>query len=205
MAEKICPDLAVAILAGGASSRFGSDKALVRLDPDGPTLLERTAAIARSLSNQAVIIGHQSYESLDPGIDIAPDEEPGRGPLGGIATAFNLLDAPRLLVLACDMPCLSVLLLRSIIERPSNADAVVPRTDDGRWQTLHAIYHRSALPAIEASLGAGSGAVRSIFDRITVDMVNEGELREFDPELHSFFNLNVPADLERARECATRR
>jgi molybdopterin-guanine dinucleotide biosynthesis protein A len=205
MEKKIYPDLAVAILAGGASSRFGSDKALVRLEPKGPTLLERTVVIARLISNQAVIVGHHSYAALDPSIDVVPDNEPGRGPLGGIATAFHVLGAPRLLVLACDMPCLSIPLLRSLIERSSDADAVVPRTDDGRWQTLHAVYHRSALTEIEASLRTGSGAVRSIFDHIAVDAVSEDEIKKFDPDLDSFFSLNTPADLERARECALRR
>ena len=203
--EKIYPDLAVAILAGGASSRFGSDKALVRIEPGGPTLLERTVAVARSLSDQAVIIGHQSYAALVPGIDVISDDEPGRGPLGGIATAFNVLGAPRLLVLACDMPCLSIPLLRWLIERASDADAVVPRTDDGRWQPLHAVYHRSAFPAIEESLRTGSSAVRSVFDHIVVDPVSEDELREIDPELRSLFSLNMPADLERAQACATGR
>jgi molybdopterin-guanine dinucleotide biosynthesis protein A len=205
MVEKIYPDLAVAILAGGASSRFGSDKALVRLEPAGPTLLEQTVAISRSISDQVVIVGHRSYAALVPGTEVILDDEPGRGPLGGIATAFHVLCAPRLLVLACDMPCLSIPLLRWLIERASDADAVVPRTEDGRWQTLHAVYQRSALPTIETTLRTGSGAVRSIFDHIAVDSVSEDELREIDPDLDSLFSLNAPADLERARECATGR
>ena len=202
MVEKIYPDLAVAILAGGASSRFGSDKALVRLEPGGPTLLERTVAVARSISSHALVVGHQSYAALDLGIGVVPDDEPGRGPLGGIATAFHVLSAPRLVVLACDMPCLSIPLLRSLVERPSSADAVVPKTSDGRWQPLHAVYDRSALPTIDRSLRTGSSAVRSVFDHISVDTVGEDELRRIDPDLRALFSLNEPADLERARECA---
>lgn len=203
--DKIYPDLAVAVLAGGESSRFGADKALVTLAPGDPPLIARIIEQALSLSDLVAVIGHERYAELNSGVPVFPDNEPGRGPLGGIATALHRLDRPRLLVLACDMPCLSLPLLRSMIERPSVGDVIIPRTDDGRWHPMHAIFRRSALPAIEESLQHGNGAIRSILPRLSVDEIREPELRILNPDLCSLFNLNRPEDLGRAMQCVTSR
>jgi molybdopterin-guanine dinucleotide biosynthesis protein A len=152
-----------------------------------------------------VIVGHERYASLGLSVPLLQDDEPGRGPLGAIATAMRRLDRPRLLVLACDMPCLSLPLLRWMIDRPLDADILMPRTDDGRWHPLHAVYRRSTLPVIERCLESGTGAVRSIVPLLTVEPVAESELRRLDPSLNSLFSLNRQNDLERARHCAKRK
>jgi molybdopterin-guanine dinucleotide biosynthesis protein A len=203
--NEIYPDLAVAVLAGGQARRFGADKALVQLGPNGTTILARTAGIASSLSDMVAIVGHERYADLDLGVSILEDDDPGSGPLGGIATAMRKLDRPRLLVLASDMPCLSRPLLRWMIEQPLTADVLIPRTDDGRWQPLHAIYRRTALPVIQRCLSTGSGAVRSILPLLNVEEIAETALRRIDPELNSLFSLNRPEDLERARRCVVGR
>ncbi len=202
MSAKIYPDLAVAILAGGASRRFGSDKALFRFGSGHPTLIERTVAIARSLSDRVVIIGHDRFAGLNLEAAIVPDDEPGRGPLAGILTGLRVLERSRVLVLACDMPCLSPALLRMLIERPVDRDRiVVPRTDDGRWHPMHAIYPRSMLGAIAQALETGNGSVRSLFGLVEIDAVSESELRRIDPGLDSLVNLNDPSGIPRARRC----
>jgi molybdopterin-guanine dinucleotide biosynthesis protein A len=199
--EQIYPDLAVAILAGGVSRRFGADKALIRLEADQPTLIERTVSIARELSDDICIIGHDRFAALDLGVPIVPDHHPGQGPLEGIATALRHTNRSRMLVLACDMPCLRLSLLRLLVERPSSAEVVSPRTDDGRWHPMHAVYRASALQPIEELLRSGDMAVRLLFDRITVEAVTEEEMRTVDPELISLINVNRPGDLERSIRC----
>ena len=203
--DEIYPDLAVAVLAGGESSRFGADKALVSLVPGTPPLISLIVGKALTLSDQVAIIGHHRYSALGLGVPIVPDNEPGSGPLGGIATALQRIDRSRVLVLACDMPCLSLPLLRWMIERTVDAEVRIPRTDDGRWHPMHALYHRSSLPAIERSLRSGRRAVRSILPLLTVDAIGEPELRQIDPDLSSLFSLNQPEDLERAVQCVSRR
>jgi molybdopterin-guanine dinucleotide biosynthesis protein A len=203
--DEIYPDLAVAVLAGGESSRFGADKALVSLVPGGPPLIAQIIEKALALSDQVAIIGHNRYSALDLGVPIVPDDEPGSGPLGGMATALQRVDSSRVLVLACDMPCLSLPLLRWMIERTMVADVLIPRTDDGRWHPMHALYHRSALPAIERSLRSGRRAVRSILPLLTVDAIGEPELSKIDRDLSSLFSLNRPEDLARAIQCVSRR
>jgi molybdopterin-guanine dinucleotide biosynthesis protein A len=201
MDERFYPDLAVAVLAGGASSRFGTDKALFKLGHRGPTLLERSVSVGIQLTDTIAVIGHPKYQELLPKIPVIADDLPGRGPLGGIATAFRCLDRPRLLVLGCDMPCLSVALLRWMAEVPTDADIVVPLTSDGRYQTIHAIYNRSVLPAISRALDRGSGAVISIYPELAVRSVTEMEMRILDPRLDSLLSLNRRQDIERAQQC----
>lgn len=202
---EIYPDLAVAVLAGGKSTRFGQDKALVRVVPNGPTLIEQTIATVRSLSDSVVVIGSDRFRRLSLDGSIQPDDEPDRGPLGGIATALRMIERPRVLVVACDMPCLSIPLLSWMAGRRSDADVLIPRTGDGRWQPMHAIYRRSALPAVEAALKTDAASVRSIFPHLSVEVIAEAELRQFDPELSSLFSLNRPEDLDRARHCVAGR
>ncbi len=198
---KNCTDLAIAVLAGGASRRFGSDKALVQLCPDGATLIEHVVDLAYSLSPDVFVVGHERYKEVVSDVPVIPDERPGDGPLAGILSALLYSQSSRVLVLACDMPCLSARLLRAMVDIDSSQDALVPRTADGRWHPMPAIYLRSVLPAIERALQDGPRPVSSIFEDVMVKAMTESELQRFDPALNSLFSLNRPQDLTRAREC----
>lgn len=197
------PDLAVAVLAGGASRRFGADKALVRLCPDGPTLIELVVTAGRNLTADTFVVGHERYAPYLSDVRIVPDNRPGEGPLAGIHAALRSTSAQRVLVLACDMPCLSMPLLRWMAAIETIADVMISRTVDGRWQPMPAIYHQSAMGAIEEALTAGNRSVASIFPGVTVLEIGEPELRALDPELLSFFSLNHPSQLERAMQCVS--
>lgn len=196
-------DLAVAVLAGGASRRFGADKALVTLCPDGATLIELAVSAGRSVAADTFVVGHERYAPYLPGVPIVPDDRPGEGPLAGIQAALRFTSANRVLVLACDMPCLSTPLLRWMAEIETNADVLIPRTADGRWQPMPAIYSRSAIGCIQNALDEGNRAVASFFHAVTLQEIGEPDLRVLDPELRSFFSLNHPDQLDRARQCVS--
>jgi len=198
---KNCAGLAVAVLAGGKSRRFGADKALLRLCSDGRTLIEAAVDAGRSVADETFVIGHERYSCLVPGIHIVPDDLPGEGPLAAIRTALRHASSPSVLVLACDMPCLSIPLLRWMGALKATTDVVIPRTGDGRWQPMPAIYRRSTLPTIDAALQGGSRSITSIFDAVTVREILEPELRQHDPALNSLFSLNSPDQLDRAKAC----
>lgn len=197
------PELAVAVLAGGASSRFGEDKALVRLCREGPTLLERTVSIGLRISPDTVVIGHEWYEGLELGVPVVPDRFPGAGPLAGVHTALSATSANRLMVLACDAPCLSFELLQAMASWRADASLLLPRTADGRWHPMPGVYHRGLRADIEAVLAEGERAIVSLIGRVTVDAFPEAELRRLDPMMDSLFSLNSPEQIERARRCVT--
>lgn len=198
-------DLAVAVLAGGRSQRFGSDKALYQLGEAGPTVLECVLMAGRALTGRLVIVGTRRFEYLAPEIPMFEDDEPGCGPLGGIATALRVAERERVLVVGCDMPCLNLALLRWMLALDTEADVVIPRTSDGRLQTMHAIYQVTALPRVEEALVSGERAVARFLDSVSRREISETEARSLDPHLNSFFSLNRPGDIERALHCFERK
>lgn len=193
--------LGVAVLAGGASSRMGTNKALLRARPGGPTMIE--TAVARL--TEAGLAPHLLVTN-SPGtvsflnIPTAPDDTPGAGPLGGIYTALNHLACERILVVACDMPLLNPRLLRYMASLPAAADALVPRWTGAEGsphiETLHAIYSRQCVEPIRRRIEAGKLMVRALLDELNVQYLDEAEMRRYDPGLVSFRNVNTPEEWE---------
>ena len=96
--------LASFILAGGESSRMGSNKALLELG--GVPLIVRTARLVESASSAPTVVGSpEIYAAL--GLRTIRDDWPGAGPLGGIATALRASESPWNLIVACDLPYLT--------------------------------------------------------------------------------------------------
>lgn len=181
------------VLAGGRSSRFGRDKALLQLG--GETLLQRTVTTLRAACGETLIVGPPERAAQAPGTPVAQDDLPGIGPLGGIATALRARPDRAVLVVAVDMPFLNVALLRHLAGLSGGADVVLPVVD-GRGQQLHAVYGPGCLPAIEAQIARGDYKIDRFFPTVRVRRVEEVELRPFDPELRAFQNVNTPAAWE---------
>ncbi len=96
------------------------------------------------------------------------------------------------------MPFLSAPLLRYLAERSGDADVVIPEAAGGP-QTLHAVYRKACLPALERRLRAGQLKIVDLLDDVRVLRLTAADVRPFaDPEL-AFMNLNTPEDLARAR------
>ncbi len=177
------------VLAGGRSSRFGRDKALLEIG--GQTLLQRSVVSVRDACGEALIVGPPERGQQAPGTPVVQDEIPGIGPLGGIATALRARSGRSALVVAVDMPFLSVPLLRHLVELAGEADVVLPVVG-GRGQQLHAVYGPACLPAIEAQIAAGDYKIDRFFPSVRLRRVDEAELRRFDPSLRAFQNVNTP-------------
>jgi molybdopterin-guanine dinucleotide biosynthesis protein A len=198
--------ISVAILAGGQSSRMGSNKALISLGPDGPTLLERVIEATSQLSNDRFIVSRSRDDYPDAGVRVVGDLRPGEGVLGAIATALHAAGNPAVLVVSCDMPFLDPEVLSWMSTIAGRFDAVVPVTDlrtrqggEQTFQTLHAIYRQSCLPAIQSALRAGDRRTTAFLENVSVRQVSEVEIRRFDPEMLTLLSVNTPEDLQHAR------
>ncbi|HEY4720296.1 MAG TPA: molybdenum cofactor guanylyltransferase [Anaerolineae bacterium] len=180
------------ILAGGQSRRMGRDKALIAFE-DRP-IIAHVIDTLRELSDDVLVVSNRSaaYESF--GIRIVPDADPPSGPLGGISAGLAAAQHDLAIVVACDMPFLNTQLLRSLVDRAVNVDAVVPLTGD-QFEPLHAVYRRTCLAAIERHLAGGDRRVISFFDEVRVKAVPETDWRSLDPTGRSIANLNTPDDL----------
>jgi molybdopterin-guanine dinucleotide biosynthesis protein A len=192
--------LSAAVLTGGTSRRMGADKAM--LEVAGATLLGRTLAALRAVSDDVTIIGARPvYERF--GMPMVSDDYPGAGALGGLATALRVARYEQTLVVACDMPLLSSALLQGMAAEPRDYDALVPLLSGGpqpQPQPLHAVYARSCLPTIVQRLKAGKLSVVELLDDLRVCWLDEAWQRRFDPLLRSTHNANTPAQLDEARQ-----
>lgn len=185
------------VLAGGESSRMRRDKALLEID--GVPMLLRTARLVQSVSALLAVIGaSEAYQPL--GLPLLPDDWPGAGPLGGIATALRASTIPWNLVVACDLPHLTAAWLAYLIERAlaSRADAVLPMNVRGA-EPLCAMYHQRCAPKIRAALARGTRKVTEGFAGLCVEAIERAEWKLFDSDGVLFKNMNSPADYEEAK------
>jgi molybdopterin-guanine dinucleotide biosynthesis protein A len=191
-----------AILAGGLGRRFGGvDKG--GLIVGGRSIVARQIDLLRQLTSDLIIVtGHQdAYAHL--GVPIVPDTIAGAGPLGGICTALERSTQPSVLIVACDMPFLSLAFLRHLLTRVQGVDVALPKTADG-YHPLCAAYARTALPAIRARIRKGRLDVVGLVREVRVAEIGPAELAPFDPGCVMLSNVNTPHDLRQACAWADR-
>jgi molybdopterin-guanine dinucleotide biosynthesis protein A len=184
------------ILAGGSSSRLGQNKALV--DVAGSTLLERVIAVLRSLVSDIVLVAQSPdlFAHLD--LPVVTDIYPGVGTLGGLHAGLDAIHTEYGLVVGCDMPLLNTDLLHYMISQARSYDVVMPRV--GRYyEPLHALYAQRCLTTIERSILAGRRRIRRALAGLRIRYVEAAEIDRYDPAHLSFFNVNTPEELARAR------
>ena len=180
------------VLAGGKSTRLGTTKALLRLGDQ--TFVERAVSALRPFCRRIIIVS--ATDSALPDVEncaMVEDETPGLGPLGGLVTGLAASCDEWHLTLACDLPLVRSQVLGLIVSEAVGADVVVPRVA-GRFEPLLAAYARACLPAARAALGAGKRAMKAFFDQVQVKVIEESRLRNVDPELVSFANVNTWED-----------
>lgn len=173
------------VLAGGKSRRLGTDKAQAVFQ--GATLLEHALQRVARVCRELWLIGRPCPERLASwGVRWHLDLAAEAGPLGGLYTALRVAQAPRCLVVACDMPRLGEPVLRQLLAAPAAAPAVVARGPGGRSEPLAAIYSRTLASKAEAMLAAGDFKLSHLFDETTcyVDFA----------EADWFFNVNTPQE-----------
>jgi len=191
------------VLAGGMSRRLGRNKAL---EPIGgqPLICRVTDRLAQVAGGLVVVVNEAERATLLPlpsGARVTVDKYPGKGSLGGLFTGLSAATQPWAVMVACDMPFLSVALLRHMLSLREGHDAVVPVVED-RPEPLHALYSTRCLPFMERRLQADDLKIARFFDEVRVRYVTEPELRKVDAELLSFFNINTQQDVDRARAMA---
>ncbi len=196
--------LGVAVLAGGASTRMGTNKALLRPRPNTPSLIETVVArLSEAGLAPHLLVTNSPQDFAFLNIPIVTDDIPGEGSLGGIYTALNHPTDERTLIVACDMPLLNPALLRYMASLSTEADVLVPRWTDAegnpRIEMLHAIYSRRCIEPIRKRIEAGKLKVQALLEDVSVEYLDEAELRRYDPQLESFRNINTPQEWERLR------
>ena len=187
-----------AVLAGGKSSRFGTNKALYV--NDGKSLLQQSLEILQSLCDQLCISANSSNAVAykDMGADIICDLHPDCGPLGGIEAIVNACHTEQLLILTCDMPLITADILHSMITAShSRVDechdgppsAVAWQSADGNIMPFPLLLHRNSFQAIGQQIQAGDLKMKHLLTLI------DCKLLPIDDDRY-FANINRLNDLK---------
>ncbi|MBM4025102.1 MAG: molybdenum cofactor guanylyltransferase [Planctomycetes bacterium] len=171
---------AAILLAGGGSTRMGTDKALLPLD--GKPMLGQIYEQVRPWFRRIVVSSNNAAAHGALGAPVLPDEVPDQGPLRGIVSALKAVPEELCFVTACDVPVVDIDLVRSLIrqagdydgvpiaqDRDGGPDAVVPYS--GRPEPLHAVYRRRVLPVFEQCLASGRYRMTEALNRCRVKYV----------------------------------
>ena len=187
------------LLAGGKSSRLGTDKAKVKLDGES-VMIQAIAEKLSGLSEDIVVSTNgRRYEDITIPVRWAIDVRPGAGSLMGLYSGLLAAKHDYAIAVACDMPFINVELLKYMMSLPRNYDALLPRIGE-QTEQLHSIYSKNCLPKMEKYLNSGHLKITSFMDEIDVKYVDEDIINKYDPRHLSFFNVNTAQQLNEAQD-----
>lgn len=182
------------ILAGGASSRMGKNKALLKIGE--LFLVERVYASIAALFHDVILVTNTPDIYAFIPCPKVPDIYPGAGSIAGLHSGLKASATERIFVVACDMPYINADLIRFLCQGVEAYDAVVPLDRSGRMEPLHAVYAKSALIAMQESIELGGKSLINLLDRVSTRKV-PNELFQYIPGAEeSFRNLNTPDEYD---------
>ena len=190
------PGVTGVILAGGQSSRMGSNKALLPIQ--GGRIIEAIYRQFSELFPEVLLVTNnpEQYNFL-PCRKVA-DIYPGLGALAGLHAGLHNAANPYIFAVACDMPWLNNTLIRRLAALHNAADVVIPRVENG-LEPLHALYGKQCLQPMEEVLSAGRRRIVSFFPQVRVQYFDQDQIAAIDPAFDSFRNINTPADYFKLR------
>ncbi len=196
--KEIRPITAI-ILAGGKSSRIGSDQDKAILKLNGKRLIDIVISKLKHIAGDNIIIvgPPEKYPSYK---QVVPDLFNPKGLLVGLYSGLKSSASRYNLVVGCDMPFLKVELLQYMRDKIGSKDIIIPRYAKNYIEPLCAIYSKDCLSVMEKNIEAGILSIRRIFPYLKVKYIEEKEIKRVDPELDSFFNINYKEDFVRAEE-----
>jgi len=190
-------DVTGVVLAGGRSSRYGKNKALVKVN--GVPLIERALRTMGSIFEHVVMITNTPEEYAYLKVPMFRDIIQGLGPLGGIYTGLKVIPDQSGFFVACDMPFLNPDLIRHMVAIRDDFDVVVPKIS-GWVEALHGLYTVKCRGSIERLIQSGAYQIFQFFSSVSVRFVDDEEVRRWDPDLRSFLNINTPDELRRLQQ-----
>lgn len=189
------------VLAGGRSSRFGSNKALALWN--GGPLIKHTLSVLRPLFPNRMMVSKslRDYQPLHLDVPLVRDGIERQHPMAGVLSGLIASETEWNFLCACDMPLLRTKLIEEMIAVSSGHDAVVPVWRE-KIQPLCGLYSKRCLPFIQDLLREDHAHCVDLYGRIRTRFFSEMEISRTDPEGLSFMDVDTPADFARALEKA---
>jgi molybdopterin-guanine dinucleotide biosynthesis protein A len=193
----VLPVRSAIILVGGEARRAnGREKYFFRYQ--GKTFIERLVDSLRPVTDEIVLVAKDARQCKRfghmEGVRCVRDIRTGIGPLGGVHAGVLAAKGDVIFVCACDMPCVSGPVVERLFSALDDHEAVIPFWSGEMMEPLHAVYRRSALAAYLES--HESLSVRAMVKTLDAVYLSVEELREIDPDLITFTNINKLEDLE---------
>ena len=182
------------VLCGGKSSRMGVDKMCVPLARR--PLLEHVLDQVQSVFTDVMISVRSGVPCTRTDLPVVRDVLQVESPLAGIHASLKIAQGKSIVVVAVDMPLVQPALLRLLAEESAGVDVVVPKVG-GFLEPLLAAYSPACIHPIKKTLAEGHRRVVSFYDSVQVKILPEEQVRQADPGLISFYNINSKSDLER--------
>lgn len=178
------------ILAGGKSSRMGTEKGLVVFS--GKSLVQHVIDALKKITDSIIIITqYPSYEKF--GYPCYPDIYKEKGALGGIYTGLVNSSSQKNIVVGCDMPFLSQNVLNGLIENCDDVDVLLTM-HKGKEEPLCSVYDKSCIPHFKKLIEAGQLKITDALMGLKTRMIS------FDKEEwfmgNEFTNINTPGQLD---------
>jgi molybdopterin-guanine dinucleotide biosynthesis protein A len=184
------------ILAGGEAKRMGFPKHELTIDGRGVlTILQEKLG---PLFVETIVVG-SGIAGLPTGVRNAEDHYVIRSALVGIHAGLSASQTHLAFIIACDMPHVVSSLVEHLLGRSEGADVVVPVVR-GYYEPLCAVYRRRCIGPIERLIERGVLKVSELYGLVRLHVAGEEQVRQHDPQLQSFVNLNAPAEIETARQ-----
>ena len=183
------------ILAGGKSSRMGSEKGLIQYQ--GKAMIVYAIELLKPLCNELLISANSdAYHHL--GYRVVADEIPEAGPMGGIYSCMKQAKNEVCLVLSCDMPLMQYQALAAILQNIAGFDAVLPLHGDDYYEPLCAAYRKSLIPEFEKRIRKGSFKMLDLIKNCNTNILAVAENSKLNPSL--FYNINSKKDLKQLED-----
>jgi len=186
------------IMAGGKSSRMGTNKALLKID--GKTVIERIADELQKCVDEIIVVTNHFDDYRFLGYPMVEDIYKEMGPMGGIHAGLLASTTEKNLVVACDMPFISADLGRFLLTQLDNYQVVVPEIED-QFHPLFAGYKKELAPIIEEALKENQLRIRYFFKQLKTKTIYLEDITKenitFNHE--NVYNMNYPDDYEQAK------
>lgn len=186
--------LGCVILAGGRSSRMGTDKAY--LTWNGEMFIERITNELDFFEEKMIAHGNcrEITETIWPVIE---DIYPNRGPIGGLHAALTACNSDALFCVTCDVPLVQRSLVSFLYEHlDETSDAIIPIAEDGKYHPLCAIYRKKTSSAFLKQIEAGNYRIMSAFEHMKVKYVPLNA--QYSGQL---YNVNTPKEYSQLLLC----
>jgi molybdopterin-guanine dinucleotide biosynthesis protein A len=189
------------VLAGGRSSRFGSDKLVARLD--GRSLLDRAIDALAGVTGEVVVVVAPNDDRALPSAGVpvrrVMDAVPFGGPLIGLRAGLEAAAEPTVVVVGGDMPSLRTevlaALIRALIASPDPIGAAVLALRSRLIPLPAALRTGAATHVVTRLVDDGERRLRSLYEHLPTRVLEEPEWRALDPDGETLRDVDTPADL----------